>query len=76
VRQWLDGHARGNGPALRMCLASRPSSMKRASAAWVVSGECQSVTYLAARSAFRSVGGATRKPSRSDGSIVLEKVPM
>jgi hypothetical protein len=42
--------------------------MKAASAAWAGSAVCQSVTYLAARSAPPSAGGTTAKPSRSVGS--------
>ncbi len=58
-----------------MCLASSPSSMKRASAACVGSSPCQSDNCLAARRAGASEAGATRKPSLSMGSSVLENEP-
>ena len=60
---------------LRTWRANRPSSMNRAIAACVASGECQSARNFAARRDSRSDGGATRKPSRSVGSIVLENEP-
>nr|WP_261987607.1 hypothetical protein [Actinomadura sp. HBU206391] len=60
---------------LRVCLASRPSSMNAARAACVGVEECQSVTYLAARRASCSEMGATTTPSRSAGNMALEKVP-
>ncbi len=49
--------------------------MNLASAAWVGSEVCQSVTYLAARSAADRPGGPTTKPIRSVGSMVLENEP-
>ncbi|WP_165974586.1 hypothetical protein [Nonomuraea deserti] len=58
-----------------MCLASRPSSVKRASAACVGTSPCQPDGRLAARSAGPSEAGATRKPSLSMGSRVLENEP-
>jgi hypothetical protein len=58
-----------------MWRTNQPSSRKRASAAWVGRAVCQSVTYLAALSAWRSGAGATTKPTRRLGSMLLENVP-